>query len=192
MTKALSTAMLMTPVLLTLISCSRAQSPAAAPPDGGTVRQLMGIRGSSPGLTLTAVPVADSISARDSVRVLYFLKNNGTAIRLRNNPGLFHVQVWGPGGGPLALRNEHELPALGGLTDVTLPHDGILGRIINLECYTLGFAPKPTGTCLWSYDLHRPGEYRIVVTYDPIPPPGADSLPLAHASDTVLVYRAAR
>ena len=141
---------------------------------------------------LAAVPMADTVASADSIRVLYFVANGARPVRFRNDPGQFHFQVWGPDGERLLPQRERELPTYGATVDLTIPGDGIVGRVVNLECYRSGLAPTGTSACLWGFNLARVGSYRIVVSYDWLPPPGAQDTHRPILSDTILVYRSPR
>jgi len=137
----------------------------------------------SDGLSLEGFALRPILHTSDSVYVGYVLRNGGTARRLVLDPRFFDIQVIGPNGHSEPRTTESWTGSTGDESVVFLPHLGMVGRIFALPCGNPGFSVIET--CDDGRSSLAPGDYRVVLTYSPPPPPGSQAEAISLTSDTI-------
>lgn len=136
------------------------------------------------GLSLEGFALQPAVRVGDSVLVGYVIRNGGPARRLVLDPRFFEVQLIGPNGAFAPKAAESWTGSTGDESVVVLPHLGIMGRLFALPCGTPGFSSVET--CDVSASLAA-GDYRVVLTYSPPPPPESSEVAIRLKSDTIRV-----
>lgn len=138
------------------------------------------LRDESPGLTLHACSLEDTLQLGESLKVYYIIRNNGRPVTFANNPYWMSIRLTDSSGRDLPLRApQQEEPTLGRSVYVTLPRHGFVGGVINTSCAEEPFGERTEGAtpCNWSITVSREGNYTVMAAYESVPPPGQrDSL----------------
>jgi hypothetical protein len=123
-------------------------------------------------LRLVACPVHTSVPKGDPVRILVFIMN-GTAqpVKVRNRLEVgqaLHVEVASPSGAeiePYWVERLTQFPPE--RTDVWLPRQGVLGRVVDLTCDYTGFVGRrrEEGECDTGFPFDEIGVYELRVSY---------------------------
>ncbi len=164
--------------LFALLACDRPRTQVASDASCGaawasSIADTLGAP-----LTLSVCALRDTVSLGSPIKVAVIVHNAGGPRPFRNDPGLFEIDIVGPGGDTLQRDPSSWEPAsLGALPRVTLPQDGLLADVVTLTCGRDVYAPlsaagNSPGACSWRYHFSRAGDYRVRVRYHPVEPPG--------------------
>ncbi len=115
------------------------------------------------GLSLVVVTVDDTVREGDRVQIGYAIRNRGSAMRFRNDPLDFGLEVSGPRG-EIRPQQQLEFPSLGDLPDLYLPDGSMLVNIIDITCINGQYFLKSRSDCIASFPLGL-GEFRVIITY---------------------------
>lgn len=174
------------------LACARSASPVERRTDDWS--RIVGA-GNEP-VSLHVVPVKDTVSDREEVRIVYIVSNRGAPVDIAVNDHFLAFQVLGPDGRVLSRLSdaplaETNLPA----RRVTIESSSFAGGVVNLACASRLDSPGRTSTrpCLWRYDFTGDGTYKVIGYYTPLAPPDDTSgHTLRLRSDTAtIVIRAA-
>lgn len=150
------------PGLVALIGCysagdGRRQSPPAA--------AFAVIEGSTtpPGLSLHLWLAKDTLTAYDSLGVMYLLRNSGEPRSINMQPDHFQFVVEDPGGKQLPGGRFDRDQKFGDVHATRVGTGGVSGQTVWLSCTS----------CAYGLAFDLPGRYTIRVKYSPPPAPGS-------------------
>lgn len=130
-------------------------------------------------VAIRIVPLRDTVTDPRTVEIAYAFYNQGRPREFVINDQFLGFQVIDPDG--QTLRRDVSVPIAEAnlpLRRVLVPTRSFAGGVVNLACATRLDDPgttSPGEPCFWSYRFSRPGLYRIVGHYAPIPEPGPSS-----------------
>jgi hypothetical protein len=151
-----------------------------SPPSVGALAVRQGV---AP-LVLSAYASGDRFRLNDTIAFIYLIQNFGASTQLRLDPRFFELTVIDASGKPVEMQVAQWHGSTGNASTLLLPTGGVVGRAFNLTCAQLGVSSQDA--CDREFKLTAPGQYRAVVRFAPVPPPGegAQSIP-ALTSDTI-------
>ena len=126
------------------------------------------------GVSLAAQPIRDTVVIGSPIEVAYLVRNRGGVTLYRNDPRYFQFEIRSPSG--VLLERSNNTPQegqLGAVMDLTLPNGSLFGSVIDLTCGSNGYLASGTSSpaCDWKYSFLGPGNYLVLVKYQPVAPP---------------------
>jgi hypothetical protein len=118
------------------------------------------------GLSLRAVPWADTIAAGAPVSFVYVVASPERMARVRIDPGLLYVRVADSRGREVRPEAWEEAAKWDTLVWLTLPASGFFARQLDLRCFDVGLdasSARPTQRCRAHWAL-GPGSYTVTVS----------------------------